>query len=77
MQFLSMDWELFEDYRDLKAFVCGLEVVNDSAERGVKMICDFKDIVDNEEQQQYLLQVIEKHRQEINLNGRKQDLGKI
>jgi hypothetical protein len=31
----------------------------------------------NEEQQQYLLQVIEKHRQEINLNGRKQDLGKI
>ncbi len=59
MQFPSMDWELFEDYRDLKAFFCGLEVINDSTERGVKMISDFKDIVDNEEQQQYLLQVIE------------------
>ena len=41
------------------------------------MISDFKDIVDNEEQQQYLLQVIEKHRRGINLNGRKQDLCKI
>ncbi len=43
-----------------------MEVVNDSAERGVKLISDFKDVTRDIEQQHYLLQVVEAHRQELN-----------
>lgn len=42
-----------------------MEVVNDCAERGVKLITDFKDQTTDEEQQQYFLQVVEGHRQRI------------
>jgi hypothetical protein len=36
-----------------------LEVTNDCAERGVKLTGDFKDYTDDEEQRQFLLQVVE------------------
>ena len=72
----SSHWETFEDYRFLRDIINGLEVVNDSTERGVnKLITDFKNIVHNEEQQQFLLQVVENHRQSVSLNGRKEQLG--
>ncbi|KAK4026902.1 hypothetical protein OUZ56_015926 [Daphnia magna] len=51
-----------------------MEVVNDSAEREVKLITDFRNVVHNEEQQQFLLQVVENHRQQVSLNGRKEQL---
>lgn len=38
------------------------EVVNDCAERAVKLISDFKDVVVNFKEQEYLFQVIEDHR---------------
>ena len=42
-------------------FIKSMEVVNDSAERGVKLIGDFKDVTRDIEQQHYLLQVVEAH----------------
>jgi hypothetical protein len=36
-------------------FVKSLEVTNDCAERGVKIINDFKDVTEDEEQLQYAL----------------------
>ncbi|KAI9550792.1 hypothetical protein GHT06_014487 [Daphnia sinensis] len=75
MQFESSHWEKFEDYRFLRDIINGMEVVNDSAERGVKLITDFRNVVHNEEQQQFLLQVVENHRQQVSLNGRKEQLG--
>jgi hypothetical protein len=44
-----------------KSFIHSLEVVNDCAERGVKLITDFKDVTKDVQQQQYLFQVIEAH----------------
>ncbi|KAK4003149.1 hypothetical protein OUZ56_004931 [Daphnia magna] len=75
MQFESSHWEKFEDYRFLRDIINGMEVVNDSAEREVKLITDFRNVVHNEEQQQFLLQVVENHRQQVSLNGRKEQLG--
>jgi hypothetical protein len=62
MQLPSQDWELMTDYRTARDFVKSLEVTNDCAERGVKIINDFKDVTEDEEQLQYALQVIEHHR---------------
>ena len=40
-----------------------LKVVNDTAERGVKLIQDYNSIITNDEdQKQYLLQVVQQHR---------------
>ncbi len=50
------------DYREIRDFVRQLEVVNDCAERGIKLISDFKDICQSEEQQAFLFQVVENHR---------------
>jgi hypothetical protein len=41
-----------------KSFIHSLEVVNDCAERGVKLITDFNDVTKYVQQQQYLFQVI-------------------
>jgi len=42
-----------------------LKVVNDIAERGVSLISSFSSVLTNqEEQKQFLLQVVEKHRQQ-------------
>jgi hypothetical protein len=46
-------WERMTDYREIRDFVRQLEVVNDCAERGVKLISDFKDICQTEEQQAF------------------------
>ena len=43
------------DYRTARDFVKSLEVTNDCAERGVKIINDFKDVTEDEEQLQYAL----------------------
>jgi hypothetical protein len=40
-----------------------LKVVNDAAERGIALMTFFNGTRTNQDQQQYLLQVIEKHRQ--------------
>ena len=55
-------WKLFTDYRIVKSFVRKLEVTNDCAERGVKLIDDFKNSTQNEQQRQYVFQIVEHHR---------------
>ena len=53
------DWPTDESFCVSKNAVCNLKVVNDIAERGVKLIEDYNKILTNDEQQkQYLLQVV-------------------
>ena len=61
-------WHLMEDYKIVKGFVLSLEVVNDCAERAVKLIADFKDVCQGDDQHECLLffQVIEDHRRRLN-----------
>ncbi|ESO05134.1 hypothetical protein HELRODRAFT_184215 [Helobdella robusta] len=52
-------WSNNEEYLKSKKIVDGLKVTNDTAERGVKLITDYKSCITKEEdQKQYLLQVI-------------------
>jgi len=56
-------WENNEVYIKSQKMLRGLKVVNDAAERGVALIQSFNSVITNqEEQKQYLLQVVEKHR---------------
>ena len=54
-----------KDYKNLWAFVSVLEFVNDSAERGIKIVSDFKDMCKNLDTQEYLFQVVEAHRKKM------------
>lgn len=64
--FLDVDPEVWEDNDDFqKALktVCAMKVVNDHAERGVALIQEFSGLMTrNEDQLQFLLQVVEEHR---------------
>ena len=56
-------WENLEEFKQAKAIVGTLKVVNDNAERAVALVQNFSgSITKDEEQLQYLLQVIEDHR---------------
>jgi hypothetical protein len=57
-------WGSSEHYSVNRHKVQQLKVVNDAAERGVSLIQNFNAVITNqEEQKQYLLQVVEDHRQ--------------
>lgn len=58
-------WGVLENYRSLKSFINRLEVVNDSAERGIKIISDYKDVCRNNDQLEYVIQTVEHHRQRV------------
>ena len=56
-------WESNLEYKRGKDIVSKLKVVNDTAERGVKLIENFNTIGSkNEEQKQYMLQVVTEYR---------------
>ena len=56
-------WKENSDYVASEQIVSALTVVNDSVERGVKLIQDYNSLLTkNEEQKQYLLQVVQEHR---------------
>ena len=56
------DWEFQPEYQESKRLVLSLKVINDLAERGVALIQEFNSsLTRNEEQKQYLLQVVENH----------------
>lgn len=56
-------WDECEEFTAAKRIVMALSVVNDPAERGVKLIQDFNAILTNdEEQKQFLLQAVQEHR---------------
>ncbi|KAK5645149.1 hypothetical protein RI129_006449 [Pyrocoelia pectoralis] len=67
--FLNQDPGTLENNKDFlegRRRIQNLKVVNDAAERGISLIQSFNGIITNqEEQKQYLLQVIEKHRQDF------------
>ena len=56
-------WNNNESYQKAKVTINGLRVVNDCAERVVALITQYNDVLSkNEEQRQYLLQVVQEHR---------------
>ena len=69
MDFLQQNpsvWQSNEHYISGYHKVQQLKVVNDAAERGVSLIENFNSVITNqEEQKQYLLQVVEQHRQQF------------
>lgn len=77
-QFLSAevsDWEMSAAYQTSARNVEALNVVNDSAERGVKLTSDFLSFAKGEEHFQNILQVVEDERKkQPNLRKRKQNL---
>jgi hypothetical protein len=75
MQVPVVYWEKMSGYRKLKEIVSAFEVVNDCAERAIKMITDFKDATTNVEEQEFLLQVVEEYRKKFDVNS-KSSLGK-
>ena len=64
--FLSInpeDWHDNKEFLDTQELLKNFKVVNDSAERGVALISKFNKVITNdEEQKQYLLQVVSDHR---------------
>ncbi|XP_025417723.1 uncharacterized protein LOC112688642 [Sipha flava] len=65
-EYLKMDpieWNNNSAYQSAKKVISSLQIVNDIAERGVKLMEDFNEkFTKNENQKQYLLQVIQKYR---------------
>ncbi|KAK0046045.1 hypothetical protein Bpfe_024506 [Biomphalaria pfeifferi] len=59
------DWPHNNDYNDALRLTKNLKCVNDSAERGVALIQKFSAAAVDEEQKQFLLQVVEKQRQDF------------
>lgn len=58
------EWPFDEHYKNGKRILGHIKVVNDTAERSVKLAKDFKNILTtNEEQQQYVFQCVQAHRQ--------------
>jgi predicted DNA-binding transcriptional regulator AlpA len=63
MHSTSVDsWEKMTGYKTTEKIVRSLEVVNDCAERGIKLVSDFKDVCKDVKEQEALFQVIENHR---------------
>lgn len=59
-------WETNSDFLAGKKVVRGLKVVNDTAERGIALIQSFNNsITADEEQKQFLLQVVEENRRDL------------
>lgn len=52
-------WEKMFGYRKIKIIFRSLEVVNDCAERAIKLITDFKEAAASVEEQEFLMQVVE------------------
>lgn len=67
--FLEVDpaeWSSRDDFKMASKYVKSMNVVNDNAERAVALIQNFSShLTKNEEQVQYLLQIVEKHRQQF------------
>lgn len=62
----SSEWKELDSYKKSRDVVKGIKVVNDCAERGVALITQFNGkLTKNEEQKQYILQVVETHRKQF------------
>ena len=64
-------WEADEEYDHLKTYVSTVKVVNDAAERGIKLCSDIiKKMTKNEGTRNDLCQVIENHRHTVVSKGK-------
>lgn len=74
--FLKFDpntWEFRDDYNAGVEICYNIRVVNDIAERGVKLITEFNQILTNDEQmKQFLLQVVAEYRKQYSSCGKNQ-----
>ena len=61
-------WGKMVGYRKVRTIVRAFEVVNDCAERAIKMITDFKESTATVDEQEYLIQVVEDYRRKIDLS---------
>jgi hypothetical protein len=60
-------WQDNNDFRVARDYVISLKVVNDIAERGVKMMTDFAEVLTKDcKQREYLLQAVEYNRERFN-----------
>ena len=64
LSYPSLTWSTFPEFEEAKATVKSLHVINDSAERGVKLTSDFLHSASKEENLQNVLQVVEKKQKE-------------
>lgn len=55
-------WSKMEGYKRLETTVSAFECVNDCAERGVKLVTDYKDVCTDVTDQEALFQIVEKYR---------------
>lgn len=73
--FLNKDptfWEEDADFQEARAIVNNIQVVNDNAERGVKLIEDYNKILTKkEEEKQFLLQVVIDYRRKFPAHTKK------
>lgn len=61
-----LNWSFREDYQKGKKIVSSLKSVNDTAERGVKLMQEYNDkLTKNEDQKQFLLQVVSHYRKKF------------
>ena len=59
-------WPALPDYQAAQQTVDALRVVNDTAERGVKLVSDYSQILTKDESQlQFILQTVEDHRRKL------------
>ena len=80
MEWLHLEvhqWSLMSGYKKFSSFVHGLVVVNDPAERGVKLIQDFIDTSQDEELRQWQILSESDQRKKYSKNMRKQDMKKL
>lgn len=61
----AIRWEENSDYLEVKKIVENIQVVNEAAERGVKLCNDFLGVTKNEQRFQEALQVVESSRKQI------------
>lgn len=66
-------WQRMVGYQKIEEIVRSLEVVNDCAERGIKLISDFKDVCRDIDEQQDLCLVIQDYRDNL-ISLKKSDL---
>lgn len=70
------DWNDNEDFLKGLAIVCSIRVVNDTAERGVKLIQEYnRKLTKNEEELQNLLQVVKEYTAKFPLHTKKSFVG--
>lgn len=77
LQYDPKSWENHISFVNGKELIKSLKIVNDTAERGVKLMADFNEALTvNEEQKQYVLQCVQEHRQ-MYPNCKKETLKKL